>query len=571
MRALYRNILTVVLSTALVASAANASAKRSSVYYSTFSNSANQGETDSARAGDLPHQHGLNPVEIVNSALDQPLTKADWEQVLDAMDSLVSELESTAFRPAEPPADSGYWSRHENWPTFSDEVLRQRLAAIPTTIPLTFNRTVRSWIEMYTLRNRAGVQRMLGLRDLYFPIIEAELDRRNLPLELKYLAVIESALNTHVVSPQGATGLWQIMYTTAKGLGLRIDTYVDERRDPYEATDAALDYLQQLHGIYGDWLLVVAAYNCGPGNVNKAIRKAGGNRNIWTIFEYLPQETRGYVPAFISAAYTFTYYKEHEFTPWSCRFSYAHTDTVMIGENTTFELLADQLDMTVNELQYCNPALRRDVVPGASGLYPLRLPYEKAMLWINRKEQILAAANRPPVETPETDAANAAAKVAATGSAAADPVAAESTPAAVSTEPTRLIYTVKSGDNLTYIAGWYAVDVSEIRSWNKLSGNTIRAGQKLVVYKPANEAPRYTALAGMSFADKQHTQGKGVTASSTPGSTPNATLIYRVKSGDTLWSIARAHPGNSIDSIARLNGMTARSTLKAGMTLKLSR
>jgi membrane-bound lytic murein transglycosylase D len=390
------------------------------------------------------------------------LIRADWEYVLDALDSLVAELESTAFRPAEPLADSGYWATdQESWPRFDDQVLRERLEAIPTTIPLHFNATVRSWIEMYTTRNRAGVQRMLGLRDLFFPLIEEELDRRHLPIELKYLAVIESALNPHAVSPQGATGLWQIMYTTGKGLGMRIDTYVDERRDPYASTRAGLDYLQKLYGIYEDWLLVIAAYNCGPGNVNKAIRKAGGKRGIWEIYAYLPRETRGYVPAFISATYAFTYYREHELIPWKSRFSYAYTDTVMVTDNLPFHVLAEALDMRVEELRYCNPALKRDLVPGRSGAYPLRLPFEKIVRWAEQEESVLARVR-------------------------------------------------ESSD------------------------------QEQAAVEPA-----------------QREEGN--------------VLLYRVKSGDTLWSIARAHPGNSIDSIARLNGMSTRATLRTGMTLKLQR
>jgi membrane-bound lytic murein transglycosylase D len=394
---------------------------------------------------------------------EEVLIRADWEYVLDALDSLVAELESAAFRPAEPMADSGYWAvGQEDWPRFEDRVLRERLEAIPTTIPLHFNSIVRNWMEMYTLRNRAGVQRMLGLRDLYFPLIEEELDRRHLPMELKYLAVIESALNPHAVSPQGATGLWQIMYTTGKGLGMRIDTYVDERRDPYAATRAGLDYLQKLYAIYEDWLLVIAAYNCGPGNVNKAIRRAGGKQGIWDIYAYLPRETRGYVPAFISATYAFTYYREHKLVPWESRFSYAYTDTVMLSENVPFSTLAEELGMSVEEIRYCNPALKRDMVPGRSGAYPLRLPFEKIVRWTEREEAVLARLREQPEAV----------------QAAAEPV-------------------------------------------------------------------------------QKREEG--------------SVLFYRVKSGDTLWSIARAHPGNSIDSIARLNGMSTRATLRTGMTLKLQR
>ncbi len=420
------------------------------------------------RATGLPIVLIQQEEEELPEILNEPLSMADWEYILKAMDSLIADLESTAFRPAYPVADSGYWSVEDaSWPKCDAETVRQRLAAIPTTIPLTYNQAVHNWINMYTQRNRAGVQRMLGMKDLYFPMIEAELDRRNLPLELKYVPIIESALNTHAVSPQGATGLWQIMYTTAKGLGLRIDTYVDERRDPYLATMAALDYLEQLHRIYDDWLMAIAAYNCGPGNVNKAIRRAGGKRNVWSIYEYLPRETRGYVPAFISSVYTFTYYQEHELTPWKSRFDYTFSDTVMLSQNMSFNFLSEQLDMSVKELKYYNPALRRDIVPGNAGAYPLRLPYDKAMAWVSKEAEILEAQKAQSKEVKTLVAA------------------AESAPASSQSAQNRLLYTVKSGD--------------------------------------------------------------------------------------TLWGIARAHPGNTIEGIARLNGMSSRSTLRPGQTLKLNR
>lgn len=485
---------------------------------------------------------------------DLPGAEEEMQRSLTQIDSMIVLLETSAFKPAAP-LDSSYWTYpKKGWPKFDKEILVERLGSIPTTIPLQCNSRVKNWIERYTLLNREGVQKMMGLSQIYFPMIEEKLDRREMPHELKHLPIIESAFNTQAVSPVGATGLWQIMYRTGKSLGLRIDTYVDERRDPYEATEAALDYLEDLHAIYGDWLLVVAAYNCGPGNVNKAIRRSGGKRGIWEIYPYLPRETRGYVPAFIAATYTFTYAEEHRLQAWQPKFDYELTDTVQYRQNVKLSVLAEQFGLTTDELKFHNPALRRDFVPGGYDMYPVRLPFSTAMEFAENRDSFMATVDK--VEKP----------VAVTVS---NPKPSSATNYYFDkTGYTRLLYTVKSGDNLGYIAGWYDVGVSELKNWNNMYGSGIRIGQKIAVYKKDGVADRYRGLDEMSFNQKQALIGKAVDSSESASS---ETFWYTIQQGDNLWDIANRHPGNTIESIARLNNISTRTTLKLGSRIKLVR
>jgi len=257
-------------------------------------------------------------------------------------------------------------SASENIPNFSnidnietsalnlpDSIIIERLAAIQTPIDLSFNSTVKSVISLYTGRRNEQVEIMLGLANYYFPMLEEILDKYNMPIELKYMAIIESALNATALSRAGACGLWQFMYGTGKMYGLEINSFVDERRDPVKSTDAAARYLNDLYKIYNDWHLVIAAYNCGPGNVNKAIRRSGGARDYWTIYYRLPRETRGYVPAFIAATYTFNYYKQHNIVPRTSRLNII-TDTLMVSDYLHFEQLAANLDIEIELLRELN-------------------------------------------------------------------------------------------------------------------------------------------------------------------------------------------------------------------------
>lgn len=265
-------------------------------------------------------------------------------------------------------------------PVYSSDVIQSRLRNLPTIINLDYNYQVQRFIDMYTIEKRDRVAKMLGLVPVYFPLFEAELDKRGMPMELKYLTIVESALNPHAKSRAGATGLWQFMLGTAQEYGLKIDSYVDERRDPYKSTVAAIDYLQKAYQIFGDWQLAIASYNCGAGNVKKAIARAGGVKDFWAIKDFLPAETRGYVPAFIAAVYSFSYASEHNIYPIRTDFI-LNQDTVHIKNlNISLYDIASMTGVDINELQNLNPELKLGIIPYSSyETYILRVPHRAAL------------------------------------------------------------------------------------------------------------------------------------------------------------------------------------------------
>jgi len=269
----------------------------------------------------------------------------------------------------------------------SDEVYIKRLAAMPTVIEMPYNQIVRKYIERYITRNRTLVEEMLGMSLYYMPIFEQALEKEGLPLELKYLPVVESALDPNAVSRVGAAGLWQFMVGTGKGLGLEINSLVDERRDPYRSSEMAARYLKNLYQIYNDWSLAIAAYNCGPGNVNKALHRNGGTGDFWEIYNYLPRETRGYVPAFIAANYVMTYYKQHNISPSLARKPLI-TDTVSVNRRIHFSQIAQVLNMPVEEIRVFNPQFRQDVIPGDNHPYMLVLPSQQVYSFIMSEDSI---------------------------------------------------------------------------------------------------------------------------------------------------------------------------------------
>lgn len=272
----------------------------------------------------------------------------------------------------------------------SDEEIIRRLAAIPTTIELPFNSIVRAYIDAYTQKNRRLVENMLGMSLYYMPIFEQALERENLPMELKYLPVIESALNPDAVSRSGATGLWQLMLQTARGLGMEVNTLVDERRDPVASSATAAKLLRQLYDIYHDWTLTIAAYNCGPGNVNKALRRCTAeNKDFWAIYPYLPKETRGYVPCFIAATYVMTYYKCHNISPALAKKPIL-TDSVHVHHRVYFQQISDVLQVPVEELKVLNPQYRQECIPGDLRPYPLVLPANQTYSYIMSEDAICA-------------------------------------------------------------------------------------------------------------------------------------------------------------------------------------
>ena len=358
--------------------------------------------------------------------------------------------------------------------TVSDEVYIKRLRALPVTIEMPFNSVVKTYIEMYTQRRRTLVEEMLGMSLYYMPIFEQALEKEGLPLELKYLPVIESALNPDAISRVGATGLWQFMISTAKGLGLEVNSLVDERRDPYRASEKAAVYLKNLYNIYHDWSLVIAAYNCGPGNVNKALRRAGGSgKDFWAIYPYLPKETRGYVPAFIAANYVMTYFKNHNISP-SLAKKPLLTDTIAVNQRINFNQISKVLNMPIDELRVLNPQFRRDVIPGDTHSYSLCLPTHQVYSFIMSKDSILNYRTdlygRRDVVEPATIA-----------DSQQDISGVEGVDFTYETQTVTKWHKVRRGETLAKIAGKYGVTSSSIKRANGLRKSSVKRGQSLKI------------------------------------------------------------------------------------------
>jgi len=373
------------------------------------------------------------------------------------------------------------------WGKLPDSIYKKRLKAIPSVVDLTFNSRVRSFIEMYTQKRRSQVELMLGLAEYYFPVFEKALAEQGLPLELKYLPVIESGLNPVATSRVGAQGLWQFMYGTAKAYGLQMNSFVDERWDPVKASRAAVHYLKDLFDIYGDWHLVIAAYNCGPGNVNKAIRRTGGKRNYWDIYYHLPRETRGYVPAFIASVYVMNYHYAHRLTPLPTEYA-ALVDTVWVEQDIHLKQISEVLGISLLDLQRLNPQYRRSIIPGIGGPYAISLPREFALDFVGLEDSIVNYKRE---------------KFFSQANMNKSPSYSKYIPDSPKGNYVALTYRVKSGDNLGYIAEWYDVGLSRLRYWNNIYRSMIRVGQKLTVYVPKSSRSRYEAIDRLSFAEKQ--------------------------------------------------------------------
>ena len=358
-------------------------------------------------------------------------------------------------------------------PVFEKEVYIDRLKRIPSIIEMPYNEVVQKFIDRDSGRLRHSVSYMLGASNFYMPIFEEALETYGLPLELKYLPVIESALNPTAVSRVGATGLWQFMLATGKRYGLEVNTLVDERRDPIKASYAAANYLSDLYKVFGDWNLVIAAYNCGPDQINKAIHRSKGSKDYWQIYPYLPKETRGYVPAFIAANYIMTYYCEHNICPMTTRLP-AKTDTVMVSRNVHLEQIAAVCNIDIEQLRTLNPAYRRDIVPGATKMSAVRLPHTEVGKFIDLEDSIYAYnaevlfSKRATVEVND-DVPTYTRK---SSTKRSRKKASRSRGRSV---------TVKSGQTLSEIAKRNGTTVAKLRRLNGIKGSNIRAGKKLRV------------------------------------------------------------------------------------------
>ncbi len=389
-------------------------------------------------------------------------------------------------------------SCHSNFDTnvaYPDSVYINRLYSLPTEMELAYNPIVRSYIDMYTGRMRGSVEYFLGKSNYYFPIFEQALDKYGLPLELKYLPIIESALNPTIASRVGATGLWQFMIGTGKMYNLEVNTLVDERRDPLKSTDAAARYLRDLHNIYGDWNLVIAAYNCGPGNVNKAIKRSGGQTDYWAIYPYLPRETRGYVPAFIAAAYVMNYYSQHNICPFEYKYTHS-TDTILVDKQLNLQQVSDVLNVSIDELRTLNPQYKKDIVPGEYKSYVLNLPSINAADFELQRDSIFSyKANEYLVHRKVVEPSGY--------TVASDTYGA-------------IKYRVRRGDNLASIARKYGVTSSDLKQWNGLRSSRVKKGQLLAVSagKPIEKETPQTTSEPTRYVAQNRTSSEG----STPGS-----------------------------------------------------
>ena len=344
-------------------------------------------------------------------------------------------------------------------PVVSDSVYIDRLSRIPSIIEMPFNDIVKKYIEAYTGRLRNKVSFMLAAANFYMPMFEEALDTYDLPMELKYLPIIESALNPKALSRQRASGLWQFMLHTGKQYGLETNSLVEERFDPQKSTWAAVRYLKELFDIYKDWNLVLAAYNCGPGNVNKAMRRAGGSTDYWEIYPFLPKETRGYVPGFIAANYVMTYYCEHGICPMDSQLP-AVSDTIHINKDLHLQQVASVCDIDIEQLRSLNTQFKKDIVPGNSKVYALRLPNNTVNTFIERQDSIYAyeaskyLGKRRTVTVSDGTAKN--------GKGAQ-------------------YHKIRNGETLGAIARRYGVSVNQLRNLNGIQGNNIRAGRTIRV------------------------------------------------------------------------------------------
>lgn len=483
----------------------------------------------------------------------------------------------------------------------SDETIRKRLAQLNTVIELPFNQIVRSYIDRYTAKSRPAVSAMLGLSIYYMPIFEQALEEAGLPLELKYLPVIESGLNPNAVSKHGATGLWQFMLATGKGLDLEVSSLVDERRDPYASSRVAAKYLKDLYDSYGDWSLAIAAYNCGPGTVNKAIRRAGGDpssHDFWSIYYFLPAETRGYVPMFIAANYVMNYYPYHNISPVLATKPLV-TDTLMIGNRVHFNQISKILDIPVEELRVLNPQFRADIIPGNSErMYTLVLPSQQCHAYIMSEKEILSyeadkyaqRTDAEPGHMPdgtETSTADAVAETAAVADNTPLEQAAEEVPVPVRRKPASdvkgmktISHKVEPGETLGAIADKYKVSIDDIKEWNNLSRNTIRTGQMLRITTTAaiadasgarEVAPVKNTAASAAKDKKTAADNKKVAAATKPNdkkkAEPKNPTTHSVKSGENLTTIAKKY-GVTVAELKKANNLSG-DELHPGDKLKL--
>jgi membrane-bound lytic murein transglycosylase D len=397
-------------------------------------------------------------------------------------------------------------------------LIEDRLTCIQNEIPLNYHERVHAFVNYFAVKDREYTRRMIQRKELYFPLFEKYLAKYGLPDELKYLSIVESGLNPTAVSSARAVGLWQFMSYTGKHFGLNHDTFIDDRMDPEKSTEAACKYLKQLYSMFGDWEFAISAYNSGPGNVRKAIRKSGYKKTFWEVYPYLYRETRSYLPQFIAVMYVMNYAEEHNFDVQDIQYAML-SDTVVVKKYVHLETLASQLNICLEDIKGLNPSLKYDMVPETTSGYSLKLPLDVKPIIDQNRMALLDSAGKVGREELEKLAKNL--------------------PGSTYGRE-KLVYKVRNGDVLGRIADRYNVRVSDLQKWNNMRGTVIRVGQNLVIYSSSGAAPTASAEPVIKTAS-------------------NGTKMYIVQPGDTLWDISRKLSGVSIEQIKELNSLSTNN------------
>jgi len=505
----------------------------------------------------------VSALEIPKDTLQDRQVAGLKKEEIDEIDRMLvaSYLNHFCFS-ADPDIQNAYDYPADHIPNFPEELTRERLQVLDRESPfdLVYNDNVRDFIALYAVRRRDVTAKVLGLSQLYFPLIEDALAKYNIPLELKYLAIVESALNPTAISRAGAAGLWQFMPGTGKMYGLDITSYQDERFDPIKETEAACKYLRFLYNTFGDWNLALAAYNSGPGNVNKAIRRANGKKDFWAIKQYLPKETQGYVPAFIAVNYIMNYTTEHNIFAKKASMSYFETDTIHVTGRVDFAVVSKSLNLPLEEITYLNGTYKLKEIPDNGQVHYLMLPVEKiGDFLVHEKEIYLASEVKKP--EPESVAADTASTEGGAGQTTK-----------VIWEDQWKTHKVKKGETLKGVSTKYGVTSSDIKKWNKMKSSTLKIGQNLKVkvkVKKTITIPKVTEPTDTTSTPKVIPPAAAPKPTPPKPATPEY-VYYTVKSGDSLSGIASKNKV-SVDSIVKLNKGLTPNKIQIGQKIKIKK
>ncbi len=487
-----------------------------------------------------------NIVRSFSQVSYEPVTIED-DPIVAALDSLYKlDLFERGYEKVNYSVNPKYNFKIDSVPRYDEMIYEARLMKLDAASPfdLQYNSVVQGYINMYTMRRRELVSRVMALSQLYFPLFEESLDKYNLPLELKYLAICESALNPMAKSRTGAMGLWQFMYPTGKMFGLQVSSYVDERCDPYKSTTAACEYFQYLYKMFGDWDLVLAAYNGGPGTVYKAIRRSGGKKTYWEIRPFLPKETQGYIPAFIAVNYIMNYTAEHNIRSAIPKKIFLQVDTVTVKKQLSFYQISSMLNIPEEELQYLNPCYKKRVIPVVEGqLSTLTLPANKMGMFVNNEANIYNYLRKDVVISQD--------------------VLIEKT--------TTKTYIVKHGENLNTIAKKNGCTVADIKTWNGISTNSVHVGKKLIIYLNAKKPVEKNMVSKVEtkLSSAKESKENSELAEHKPNNNNSGGFkYYTIEKGDSLYKIALKYK-TTVEEIKRLNNFGINYNLLPGKKVKV--